>query len=91
MNELIEKINEHISTLNPKYFPNEAVNWAQVRCSSITEGTEWSGDGEPDLTLQIQIVKASGDMNSLFKDSIYQFVSSQLPNEKRPIYVVCEW
>jgi len=91
MNELIEKINEHISTLNPKEFPNESINWAQVRCCSITEGIEWSGDGEPDSIIQIQIVKASGDINPLFKDSIYRFVSSQLLNETRPIYVVCEW
>lgn len=91
MNELIKKINEHIKTLNPKEFPYEAIYWARVRCCSITEGVEWTGEDNPTASLIVEIVKASPDGNSLFRSEIHRFVSEQLPGETRPIFVICEW
>jgi len=91
MNELIEKINEHIKTLDPKDFPNEAINWARVRCISITEGKEWIGEETPSENITVEVVKCSPMGCHLFKQAIYQFVDAQLPNNTKPIYIDLDW
>ena len=88
MNEIRQEITNFLKSCNPKDYLSDAVNWSDLRCTSIGRVQSWSGQSEPDCYILITIEEASPDSSGIHR-AVEKLCETLLPGEVVEVHT--EW